>query len=81
MDLALGPAAATVGGRGGDAVRVKEVRWRDQDRVQGRTKVREFCDTLFEAIHSPGDCDSSAGLDLVPRTGSGLYGFVYREPG
>ena len=73
LDLALGPAAAPVGGRGGEAVRVQEVRWRDRARVQGRIQVGELgdCNTQFSTHHSPGDGGSSSGHGLVPGTGSG----------
>ena len=44
VDLGLGlAAAAPAGGQGGEAVRMPEVRWRDQNRAQGRRKVCNSC--------------------------------------
>ena len=77
MDLALGPAAAPVGGSGGEAVRVQEVRWRDRARVQGRIQVGSWVIvrlSLAPSTHPTGDGGSSSGSGLVPGTGSGLCG-------
>ena len=72
MDLALGPAAAPVGGQGREAVRVQEVRWRDRARVQGRIQVGSWVIVRLSLAPSTHQVMVAAALAVVLSLGLGL---------
>ena len=61
-----------MGGRGGEAVRVQEVRWRDRARVQGRIQVGSWVIFILSLAPSSHQVMVASAMAVVLTLGLGL---------